>query len=259
IGKIVGRLRTNKDAKVASRSGELVKRWKDQILAGKKGPTPTAKTPTPVSRQSPSSTSSSLGSSASSTSSSSPMGVRSIEADKVKFPGLGDRIRDKCVDLLYKALAVDATADGSVILDRAIRIEQAVWVAHLRVSGEKYRAKMRSFSIKLKGSANPSLRHRIVDGDLEVERFCSMSDAEMKSEEQKRKDKEVYDENLFKAQGAAPKTAETDMFQCGKCKQRKCTYYQMQTRSADEPMTTFVTCVVCDHRWKVSRFLWMDE
>lgn len=31
--------------------------------------------------------------------------------------------------------------------------------------------------------------------------------------------------------------AETDAFKCGRCQQRKCTYYQMQTRSADEPMT----------------------
>ena len=32
----------------------------------------------------------------------------------------------------------------------------------------------------------------------------------------------------------------TDMFRCGKCKKRNCTYYQMQTRSADEPMTSFI-------------------
>jgi len=44
--------------------------------------------------------------------------------------------------------------------------------------------------------------------------------------------------------------ASTDAFKCGKCKQRKCTYYQLQTRSADEPMTTFVTCVECGNRWK---------
>ena len=44
--------------------------------------------------------------------------------------------------------------------------------------------------------------------------------------------------------------AETDAFQCGRCKQRKTRYYQMQTRSADEPMTTFVTCTNCNHKWK---------
>jgi len=42
----------------------------------------------------------------------------------------------------------------------------------------------------------------------------------------------------------------TDMFKCGKCKERNCTYFQMQTRSADEPMTTFVTCLTCSNRWK---------
>ena len=39
-------------------------------------------------------------------------------------------------------------------------------------------------------------------------------------------------------------------FQCGKCKSWRTTYYQLQTRSADEPMTTFVNCVDCGKRWK---------
>ena len=43
----------------------------------------------------------------------------------------------------------------------------------------------------------------------------------------------------------------TDMFRCGKCKKRNCTYYQMQTRSADEPMTSFITCLSCSNRWKM--------
>ena len=42
----------------------------------------------------------------------------------------------------------------------------------------------------------------------------------------------------------------TSMFKCGKCKLNNCTYFQMQTRSADEPMTTFVTCLNCSNRWK---------
>jgi len=38
---------------------------------------------------------------------------------------------------------------------------------------------------------------------------------------------------------------------CRRCgKKTRCDYYQMQTRSADEPMTTFVTCLECDLRWK---------
>ena len=45
-------------------------------------------------------------------------------------------------------------------------------------------------------------------------------------------------------------SAATDEFKCYKCKQRVCTYYQLQTRSADEPMTTFVTCMTCGNRWK---------
>ena len=40
------------------------------------------------------------------------------------------------------------------------------------------------------------------------------------------------------------------LFTCNKCKSKKTTYYQMQTRSADEPMTTFVTCLNCSKRWK---------
>ena len=40
------------------------------------------------------------------------------------------------------------------------------------------------------------------------------------------------------------------LFRCGKCRSKKTTYYQMQTRSADELMTTFVTCMECENRWK---------
>jgi transcription elongation factor S-II len=44
--------------------------------------------------------------------------------------------------------------------------------------------------------------------------------------------------------------ASTDMYTCRKCKNNQCTYYQIQTRGADEPMTTFVTCITCGTRWK---------
>ncbi len=45
-------------------------------------------------------------------------------------------------------------------------------------------------------------------------------------------------------------SAATDQFRCYKCKVNKCTYYQLQTRSADEPMTTFINCLNCGNKWK---------
>lgn len=40
------------------------------------------------------------------------------------------------------------------------------------------------------------------------------------------------------------------LFKCAKCREYKTTYYEMQTRSADEPITVFVTCHICDITWK---------
>ena len=40
------------------------------------------------------------------------------------------------------------------------------------------------------------------------------------------------------------------LFKCAKCREYKTTYYEMQTRSADEPMTVFITCHTCNIRWK---------
>ena len=44
--------------------------------------------------------------------------------------------------------------------------------------------------------------------------------------------------------------AMTDNYKCSKCGSRKCSYYELQTRSADEPMTQFINCLNCNNRWK---------
>ena len=46
------------------------------------------------------------------------------------------------------------------------------------------------------------------------------------------------------------KSMVTDLFRCSKCGKRECSYYEMQTRSADEPMTQFIRCHNCGKQWK---------
>ena len=55
------------------------------------------------------------------------------------------------------------------------------------------------------------------------------------------------------AAAAAAKPAASDMFQCPKCKKRETTYYEQQTRSGDEPMTVFISCVAagCGKQWRM--------
>ena len=60
-------------------------------------------------------------------------------------------------------------------------------------------------------------------------------------DEKYKRDKCLYEEK---------QEAMTDQFKCGRCKSRECTYYELQTRSADEAMTTFITCLNCGNRWK---------
>ena len=101
---------------------------------------------------------------------------------------------------------------------------------------------------------HPDLQEKLKSGELKAHLVAFMTHQEMRPElwnkmiEQKiKRDKSKYEVNL---------EAATDNFTCFKCQRNdpenanKCTYYQLQTRSADEPMTTFVTCLNCGCRWK---------
>ena len=89
---------------------------------------------------------------------------------------------------------------------------------------------------------------KLVSGELTPAAFAEMTVVELSPkrwkaqiEAQIEKEKHLY----------SPSGSASIYFYCSSCKKKtKCDYYQMQTRSADEPMTTFVTCLECDRRWK---------
>ncbi|PVU90761.1 hypothetical protein BB559_004449 [Furculomyces boomerangus] len=175
--------------------------------------------------------------------------TRSFANDGVSFQPTGDKIRDKSIEMLYNALVVDSYSDSKAILARAVDIENAE-IAKVSSTNQAYKSDIRSFYLNLKDPKNPNIRSAIIEGNIKPSDFVKMTPEEMASEERKNNDLKIQKENLFKAQGAGPQEAETDMFRCSKCGSRKCRYYQLQTRSADEPMTTFVSCTYCGKRWK---------
>ena len=89
---------------------------------------------------------------------------------------------------------------------------------------------------------------QIKNGTLLPQNFAYMTHQELNPTKWKEliDKKMIVDKNKYETNVEAA----TDTFTCRKCKSKKCTYYQLQTRSADEPMTTFVTCIDCGCRWK---------
>jgi transcription elongation factor S-II len=95
---------------------------------------------------------------------------------------------------------------------------------------------------------NPTLLEQINSGTVKPHVIAFMTHQEMCPEKwdelitaKSKRDQNKFETNL---------EAATDTFTCRKCKSNKCTYMQLQLRSADEPMTTFVTCLSCGNRWR---------
>ena len=88
----------------------------------------------------------------------------------------------------------------------------------------------------------------INNGDIKPHEFAFMTHQEYDYDKwgqmidiKSKRDKNKFENNM---------SASTDTFTCYKCKGKRCTHVSIQTRSADEPSTIFVTCLDCGNRWK---------
>ena len=155
--------------------------------------------------------------------------------------------------------AAAPTEDGDYLINIPTNIEKGVYNWAIQQAAKQnivkkwsnpffvtlYIDRLRSVYINLK---KPSVVELVVQQKIPAKDFAFMTHQEICPEKWKQliedkkvRDKQKYEPNI---------EASTDNFTCNKCKSKKCTYYQLQTRSADEPMTTFVTCLECGKRWK---------
>lgn len=119
-----------------------------------------------------------------------------------------------------------------------------------------YKSKVRNICGNLRedGEKTGGLAQRLCQGSLCAETVAWLDESQLCGDERRSKiakaDTQAANRclstDVWQAQNAGK-----GMFQCGKCRSDKTTFYQQQTRSADEPMTIFAMCYACKFRWKM--------
>ncbi|KAF4589484.1 transcription elongation factor s-ii [Ophiocordyceps camponoti-floridani] len=249
-GVYVGKLRANPNKEIARAATELVVKWKKLVEHEKNSKMQKAKKGSPALPV------------ASPPTVAAPLGVkkafagdpekRKFDTDGIDIKRTGSTLRDQCIGLVYNGLAFRSTEAPSDVVSKASAIEKAVLEVYGSPENADYKKKIRSLFANLKNKSNRELGLRVMSGDITPEQFATMTDEELKSEDQRKKDQELERENMKKAQVPMAEKSISDSLECGRCKKKRVSYTQAQTRSADEPMTTFCECMGCGHRWKFS-------
>ncbi|KDN40534.1 transcription elongation factor [Tilletiaria anomala UBC 951] len=279
LGKTIGPLRKSNDAAIADLAKTIVKKWKAVVGAekgstgkpdarkgihaaeesaspaskGGSAPAPAAASPAASSSPAPSAVKKDSTDTTSGSGPTRDSATPSKPAQPINFECLQDKVRNACLKLLHQSLEADYRGDKSLVFEAALAVERSCYTVIGKSSTcNEYKSKVRSLSLNLKDKNNPELRKSVVDGRILPDDLVKMSVEDMASDARRQERQRLMIQNLFNARAAEEQQAETDAFECSRCRQRKTRYYQKQTRSADEPMTVFVTCVNCNYRWKFS-------
>lgn len=254
VGVVVNKLKQHKSPDVARLSSEIVSKWRSEVNKQKARGSPAASGQRASASPRPSGTNGSPAKVATPSDKTSKLSVppdkRSWKADGVDTNQTSNRIRDSCIGLMYDGLALNSTESPRAVLSKAAAVEAAAYNSMGPETKEQYRTKIRSLYQNLKNKSNPTLRTRVLNNDVNPEQFVTMSHNELRSAEQREQDRKIQKENMDKAMVAQGEKSISMSLQCGKCGQRKVTYTEAQTRSADEPMTVFCTCLNCGKSWK---------
>lgn len=104
-------------------------------------------------------------------------------------------------------------------------------------------------------SNNKELRTNLFSGAIPPENFASLSETELPSKEILDKKSKIQEQDFNSRRTDWEKkrqetSGQEGFYTCYKCRTKKTVYFQLQTRRADEGMTTFVNCLNCNNKWK---------
>jgi transcription elongation factor S-II len=95
---------------------------------------------------------------------------------------------------------------------------------------------------------NVSLVERLKEGEFTADKVAAMTHRELYPDHWQALADEQLKRETTMLEGSNEEGS--DMFKCKRCKKSRTRYWEMQTRSADEPMTIFIRCLNCSKEWR---------
>ncbi|UKJ87988.1 transcription elongation factor [Theileria orientalis] len=175
-------------------------------------------------------------------------------------PLRSDVVRDKALRYLFKCFLIgqDFGPELNKLNSLVYEIENGLYDHYVvnKNAQKEYNLQLKCISFNFKDIKNTFFNYKVYSGAIPVSELVTMSSLQMASEEKKMQRSAILEQSLEACQSDwAIKNIflnqkSKGQFKCGKCNSRQTTYYQLQTRSSDEPMTTFVMCLNCKNRWR---------
>lgn len=180
---------------------------------------------------------------------------KEISIDSILLQGENVSKRNNTRKNLYKYLEGNLKEKNNdskkALLDKVVEIEEKLYET---LKGETpYVNRVLEIMHNLKDENNNEFRNDIIEGKITPEELCTMEATEMlnknKQEEIEKQIKDKIDEVRTDWNEKHGQVTE-GMYKCRICGGKKTIQHEQQTRSADEPMTLFITCVNCKYTWK---------
>ena len=138
------------------------------------------------------------------------------------------------------------------LIEKVVNIEQTLFEKFKNENAYTNRAL--EIISNVKDEKNYDFRDKIIKGEYKPEDLATMDAFEMVNKNKKKEIQQNIENNINSVRSDwdekhAPVTE--GVYKCYKCGGKKTRQHEMQTRSADEPMTIFIHCVNCGNSWKI--------